>query len=240
MSSSSTVADTNNNSQGGHPKGKIDSTRTNAIRGSITVHLSMMCVIFYLNLENIDSILSEMGLQMRKTYLSCCVVAIVYFICHQVLQKKASGKRKEANVYRTNMQVFSVYQIEEGEVKGEWQRGTTESTKKSMIGKKRDDFKVYMENDGAEGEFNRAQRSIYNWQESKDQQILHLVLCSVLLQYFMIIYAFTTGFGYIIFSRGYTQATVKRYSGVVLVITSRISVFILLCLLSVKTALYLW
>ena len=98
-----------------------------------------MCgALFVLNLDNIDTVLSEMGPQMRKSYLSCCFVAIAYFVFSQMVWKNAKNKRKEANVYRTNQQVYSIYELEEGEGKKEYKPRSTESSKASICGKKND------------------------------------------------------------------------------------------------------
>ena len=207
------------------------------IRIVVPFHLILIFLVFYLQIDHTDKVLAEMGGQMRQSYLSCCACLLIYFAWSQIVWSRAKKLRKRANVYRLNQHVYSVYELEEGEaeVDNSGVPRATESAKLSMKGKESKNLRVYMNNDGVEGEFNRAQRAIYNWHETMLVEIVSLLLCAVLLQFFMIIWAMTTGFGYHAFGSGYTKGVALRYPGAVMTTVSKYAVLILVSVVIAST-----
>ena len=236
---SSTVAAGDDSAASGEPKKGFTSMKT-VVRFFTPLHLAGVVSVFVFSLDNIDKVLTDMGPHSRKSYLACNFIALVYFIFSRLVAKKGKDLRKAANVYRTNQYIYAAYEVEEGEATKQppFSKGSTESTKRAYMGNKKPGLKIYLDNDGVEGQFNRAQRAIYNWQETSDQELVHILLCAVLLNYYMFIWAVTTGIGYVVFANGYTEATVKRYAGVAMATISRYAVLVMLVLLTIKTAIF--
>ena len=191
------------------------STRTSSnvkiyLTSFAVVALGTAVALLILSLELIEKKLLSLG-DFRDAYTSASGCSLVYFLTMRVMSKRAQIKRREADVYRMNQHIYAVY---DGENKTN---------------------PVYMVSDGKEGEFNRAQRAVFNFQENHDQSLFQLVLVAIVLPEIAFVYSILIGICFIWFSIGYSKSTSGRVPGFVSGVILRYSILLFMVGIIVKS-----
>lgn len=94
--------------------------------------------------------------------------------------------------------------------------------------------KAVLRYSGLDGEFNRAQRAVNNWQENRDIELCTLMLLSIAVGYYVLIPTIFMFVGRIVFARDYKVAVSKRVPGFVVAQTGNYTTIILLLTFAIK------
>jgi hypothetical protein len=88
--------------------------------------------------------------------------------------------------------------------------------------------------EGDLGRFNRAQRAIMNWRETRDLDLGAALLLTVALSYFVLIPVLVQLVGRVVMAKGYREATSKRDKGFVLAAVGGYTCYVLLLVFAIR------
>jgi len=159
--------------------------------------------------ENLN-LLDAIGL--KDAFIAAAFAVPLYYIFHSVVSKYGSITRKACSVGRPDQHVYALMT-----------EADDDSTGPSGQ-------RVRMVQSGEEGRWNRAQRGLYNWTESRELDVACALLLCFPMGYLALILVAVQGIGRVMFTKGYVEGTAGRVPGfVVSFLGSAIGFIMLLC-----------
>ncbi|GMH91560.1 hypothetical protein TL16_g12092 [Triparma laevis f. inornata] len=195
------------------PTSSLMSFRNMAIVALIFVS-GIVAFVFSMCVEDFEKLhvnLDALGLWKPLMASYWCVFIIV--AASKVVGKNASKARKAAVVQRMDQYVYEI----------ETSADSSEARPKAVL-----------RYSGLDGEFNRAQRAVNNWQENRDIELCTLMLLSIAVGYYVLIPTIFMFVGRIVFARDYKVAVSKRVPGFVVAQTGNYTAIILLLTFAIK------
>mmetsp|Transcript_33373 Transcript_33373/g.36927 ORF Transcript_33373/g.36927 Transcript_33373/m.36927 type:complete len:236 (+) Transcript_33373:90-797(+) len=170
-------------------------------------------------------------------YFSWCII----FLTRMYATINANGARAAAKIGRPDQHV---YRTEEFDSSGEQQQPSKEEESFLPIngeeGKKKEGVVVLMENVGAGGRFNRAQRAAFNMDESLELLVVGIALSGFVVPRIICFLSIIYAFGRIKFTNAYTNSLERRarssliYSLPQIIISAFVGIFAFESLTSLK------
>eukprot|EP00746_Dinoflagellata_sp_MGD_P135484 gnl/MRDRNA2_/MRDRNA2_69518_c0_seq1.p1 gnl/MRDRNA2_/MRDRNA2_69518_c0~~gnl/MRDRNA2_/MRDRNA2_69518_c0_seq1.p1 ORF type:complete len:205 (-),score=35.23 gnl/MRDRNA2_/MRDRNA2_69518_c0_seq1:199-813(-) len=156
-----------------------------------------------------------------------CLSVIVIFIGIKAVGKNAGTARKKSGVDRPDQHAYEVVEHSEGD----------SNVGASASGKALGGAAVRMSSDGPLGEFNRAQRAAFNWQENLPVTLAELMLIAAGVGRMALVFAVIISLGRVAFALGYTSAVSGRIPGFALSMLGETSAHILVFILGIRALL---
>mmetsp|Transcript_51834 Transcript_51834/g.93057 ORF Transcript_51834/g.93057 Transcript_51834/m.93057 type:complete len:213 (+) Transcript_51834:49-687(+) len=157
-----------------------------------------------------------------------CLSFVIIVIGQKVVGRNATLARRSSGIDRPDQHAYEVVGAKEN-IEPDLPQGVSPELVEQQ------GAAVRMASDGALGEFNRAQRAVFNWHESLPVTLMELLLVAFSCGPVSVVMALVIVVGRSTFARGYTKGLAGRLPGFIVAVSGEWACHLLLVILAIRS-----